>query len=132
MQPIVSYRAFQADDLEVLRQIMVDAFDGVSIDHGIEQVHGLINERDWQWRKGRHLDEDISRDPEGVIVAECDGSVIGFISTSLDPDAGIGHIAVFRRPADDYEQAGRDPGCERWRLPDDSKTMAEHAAWDLR
>ena len=71
---------------------MVDAFDGVSIDQGIERLYGEVNGRDWQWRKGRHLDEDVRRDAEGIIVAELDGVVLGFISTWMDREAGIGHI----------------------------------------
>lgn len=89
---VVVFRPYRPDDLETLRQIMVEAFAGVSIDHGIERVFGPINGHDWQWRKGRHLDEDLRRDPAGVIVAEQEGLVIGFISTWMDPEAGIGHI----------------------------------------
>lgn len=88
----VSYRTFRHEDLVRLREIMLDAFDGVSIDQGIEQVHGEINGHDWRWRKSRHLDEDLRRDPEGVIVAESGGQPIGFISTWMDHEAGIGHI----------------------------------------
>ena len=88
----VTYRPYHPNDLERLRQIMVDAFEGVSIDHGIERLYGPINGHDWQWRKGRHLDEDATRDPAGIIVAEQDGEVLGFISTWMDHEAGIGHI----------------------------------------
>lgn len=88
----VTFRSFQPDDLSELRQIMVAAFDGVSIDQGIERRFGEINGHDWQWRKGRHLDEDVRRDSEGIIVAELDGRILGFISTWMDHGAGIGNI----------------------------------------
>ena len=71
---------------------MVDAFDGVSIDQGIERVHGPINGRDWRWRKGRHLDEDIARDAGGLIVAEA-------VMMALAPVTGRG-------PAHDLVYAG--------------------------
>lgn len=88
----VSFRQFCADDLSRLKEIMVEAFDGVSIDQGIEQVFGEVAGHDWKWRKARHLDQDVERDARGIIVAEQDDRIIGFISTWMDMDAGIGHI----------------------------------------
>jgi ribosomal protein S18 acetylase RimI-like enzyme len=86
-------RAFRPSDLPRLREMTAEAFDGVSIDQGIEQAFGAINGRDWQWRKMRHVDDDVARDDAGLFVAEADaGKIIGFISTWCDTDAGIGHI----------------------------------------
>jgi ribosomal protein S18 acetylase RimI-like enzyme len=85
-------RNYRPEDLPVLTAIMVDAFEGVSIDQGIENVFGPINGRDWKWRKARHLAEDARRDPLGIFVAECDGKVVGFVSTWMDRESGIGHI----------------------------------------
>ncbi|HUG90974.1 MAG TPA: GNAT family N-acetyltransferase [Planctomycetaceae bacterium] len=85
-------RAFRPDDLPALKQITVEAFDGVSIDQGIEQVFGPINGHDWRWRKSRHLDEDAAREPDGIFVAEDDGRIVGCITTWHDAEAGIGHI----------------------------------------
>ena len=88
----LTIRPYRSDDLDLLRKIMVDAFDGISIDQGMEAEFGLINGRDWKWRKGRHLDADVERDPEGIFVAEVEGEVVGFVSTWQDARAGIGHI----------------------------------------
>lgn len=86
-------RTYHPDDLPTLRALTAAAFDGVSIDQGIEHAFGPINGRDWRWRKMRHVDEDAQRDPAGIFIAEDDaGSVIGFISTWCDLEAGIGHI----------------------------------------
>jgi len=52
-------RPFQQSDLPTLKMITVEAFDGVSIDQGIERVHGIIAGHDWKWRKARHLDDDL-------------------------------------------------------------------------
>jgi len=71
---------------------MVDAFDGVSIDQGMEAGFGEIAGHDWRWRKGRHFDDDVRRDPEGIIVAVIGDQPVGFISTWIDREAGIGHI----------------------------------------
>jgi len=88
----VSFRPYRPDDFDALKAIMVNAFEGVSIDQGIEALYGPINGRDWKWRKGRHFDADVERDAAGIVVAEQDGRVLGFVSSWIDHDAGIGHI----------------------------------------
>jgi ribosomal protein S18 acetylase RimI-like enzyme len=85
-------RPFQPGDLDAIKQITVEAFAGVSIDHGIELAFGLINGRDWRWRKARHLDDDLRRNAGGIFVAVDEGAVVGFVTTWQDPEGGIGHI----------------------------------------
>jgi len=88
----VTFRPYRPDDLPTLKAIMVEAFDGVSIDQGIEQEFGPINGHDWKWRKARHLDQDATRDPEGIIVAEQAGRIVGFVSCWIDREGGMGHV----------------------------------------
>ncbi|MBI1313284.1 GNAT family N-acetyltransferase [bacterium] len=88
----VTFRSFQPADYEQLKRIMVDAFDGVSIDQGIEAEYGVVAGHDWRWRKGRHFDDDVRRDADGIIVAVIDAQPVGFISTWIDHEAGFGHI----------------------------------------
>lgn len=85
-------RPFRPEDLPTLKQITADAFDGVSIDQGIEREFGLIHGHGWKWRKARHLDVDAQREPEGIFVAEVDGRIVGCLTTWQDHEAGIGHI----------------------------------------
>jgi ribosomal protein S18 acetylase RimI-like enzyme len=85
-------RQYQPSDLDSLKRLTIDGFTGVSIDHGIEQQFGSINGHDWQWRKARHIDEDVKRDPAGIFVAEDDGQIVGYVTTWRDAAAGIGHI----------------------------------------
>ena len=85
-------RPYQPDDLPTLKRITVAAFDGVSIDQGMQKLFGTIEGHDWQWRKARQLDDDVARDPSGIFVAEIDGRIIGCITTWQDREAGIGHI----------------------------------------
>ena len=85
-------RPFRADDLPTLKRITVEAFSGVSIDEGVERLYGAIHGHDWQWRKARHLDDDVVRDASGIFVAEVDGRVVGCITTWQDREAGIGHV----------------------------------------
>ncbi|MDB5388702.1 MAG: GCN5-related N-acetyltransferase [Planctomycetaceae bacterium] len=85
-------RPYRPDDLPMLKEIMVEAFDGVSIDQSIEHVFGIVNGHDWKWRKARHLDDDVRRDSAGIFVAEHQARVIGFISSWMDHETGIGQI----------------------------------------
>jgi ribosomal protein S18 acetylase RimI-like enzyme len=85
-------RLYRESDLPRLREITVEAFDGVSIDQNAEKQFGLINGHDWGWRKARHVDEDAQRDPQGVFVAAEGDEILGYISTWMDHEAGIGHI----------------------------------------
>ena len=85
-------RPFQPSDLPRLKEITVEAFDGVSIDQAMENTFGLINGQHWQWRKGRHLDDDVARDPESIFVAEEEGHILGCITAWMDREAGVGHI----------------------------------------
>ncbi len=88
----IIFRGMRPDDLPTLTAIMVEAFEGVSIDQGIEEVFGVIHGHDWKWRKARHLQDDLRRDPDGILVAECADRVVGFVSSWMDLEAGIGHI----------------------------------------
>ena len=85
-------RPYRPEDLPALKAITVEAFDGVSIDQGIEREYGPVNGHDWRWRKARHLDEDAAREPAGIFVAEHEGQIVGYITTWQDRAAGIGHI----------------------------------------
>ena len=93
-------RPYQPDDLPTLKRITVAAFDGVSIDQGMQKLFGTIEGHDWQWRKARQLDDDVARDPSGIFVAEIDGRIVGCITTWQDREAGIGHIPNLAIEAD--------------------------------
>lgn len=85
-------RPYEPADLEEMRRITVEGFQGVSIDHGIEQAFGPIHGHDWRWRKARHIDFDVARDPAGCFVAEDAGQIVGYVTTWQDSEAGLGHI----------------------------------------
>ena len=53
-------RPYRPADLPALKHITAVCFPGVSIDHNIEQRFGLIGGRDWQFRKLRHIDDDVA------------------------------------------------------------------------
>lgn len=87
-------RCYRPADLPLLQAMTAAAFDGVSIDQGLEREFGIVAGHDWQWRKMRHIADDADRNAEGVLVMEADdGRIVGFISTWCDREAGIGYIA---------------------------------------
>src|SRR4051812_14487992 len=52
-------RTYRPDDLESLRRMTVEAFDGVSIAQNMERRYGLIHEHDWRWHMARQIDADV-------------------------------------------------------------------------
>lgn len=93
-------RPFELDDLSRLQEITIAAFEGVSIDHRIEQAFGAFHDHDWRWRKGQAILADWEREPTGIFVAEVDGKVVGGITTWHDPEAGVGYIPNLAVDAD--------------------------------
>lgn len=92
MNPAFTIRNYRPEDLEAIKQMTLDSFAGVTLEQNIEQSLGILNERDWRWRKARHIDEDVAANPAGVFVAEAGGRVVGYITTVIDRDAGKGRI----------------------------------------
>jgi ribosomal protein S18 acetylase RimI-like enzyme len=85
-------RLYQSGDLDELKRMTVEGFEGIAIDQNVERALGIVGGHDWRWRKARHVDEDVEANPGGVFVAEEDGRVLGYISTRIDRDAGRGRI----------------------------------------
>jgi ribosomal protein S18 acetylase RimI-like enzyme len=90
MNPTI--RPFQPSDLEMLKRITAEAFSGASIDQLVEQHLGILHGHGWQWRKLRHIDEDAAANPGGIFVAESEGVILGYITTTVDRAAGKGRI----------------------------------------
>lgn len=88
-------RKYQESDREAIREITAICFEGVSIEHSIEQLYGPIAGKDWRWRKKRHADADIAANADGIFVAEENGEVVGYISTRVDPETKVGGIPNF-------------------------------------
>lgn len=89
----VTLRSYRPDELPRLKEITVEAFDGVSIDQAIEAEFGILGEHDWRWRKARHLDVDLTRDGIEILVAEVEGQVAGFVTWWHDRPAALGHVS---------------------------------------
>jgi ribosomal protein S18 acetylase RimI-like enzyme len=88
----ISIRLYRPEDLGALKRLTVSSFGPVCIDKNIEATFGLINGHDWAWRKARHIDVDVAREPEGIFVAESADAVVGYITTWSDSEASVGNI----------------------------------------
>src|SRR6266568_5493922 len=87
-----SLRLYRPDDLEAIKRLTIESFAGVTIEENLEAALGILNGRDWRWRKARHLDEDAAPNAPGIFVAEADNQVVGYITTRIDRAAGKGRI----------------------------------------
>ena len=85
-------RLWQSSDLDELRRITIEGFEGIAIDQNVEQKFGVLAGHDWRDRKGRHVNEDVAANPDGVFVAELEGQVVGYVSTRLDRESKKGRI----------------------------------------
>jgi len=94
MSDDIAIRRYKPSDREVIKQITIEGFQGVSIDQNIERRFGTVAGRDWRYRKARQIDEDIDAPNGVVLVAEHlpSGEAVGYITTRLNRDTGIGWI----------------------------------------
>jgi ribosomal protein S18 acetylase RimI-like enzyme len=87
-------RPYQESDRADLVALTVRAFQGVSIDHNLDCRLGQIAARDWRWRKGRDLEEDIDT-PGGELAVAVEvesGVAVGYVTMAIDRDTRIGWI----------------------------------------
>ena len=85
-------RLFKPTDLEAVKALTLQSFEGVTLEQNVEGALGVLNSQDWRWRKSRHIDHDVASNPGGLFVAEQEGRIVGYITTELDRDAGKGRI----------------------------------------
>jgi ribosomal protein S18 acetylase RimI-like enzyme len=88
----MTIRPFISTDLETLRRITTEGFDGTAIDQSVERELGIVGGRDWRWRKAHQINADCATNPAGVFVAEEDGRILGYITTLIDREASKGRI----------------------------------------
>ena len=88
----IHIRTYRPSDLETLKRITVEAFDGIALDQMVDDAIGSVPGADWRTRKARHLDDDVAANAEGIFVAENEGTILGYITTVLDRPIGKGRI----------------------------------------
>ncbi|HRI15003.1 MAG TPA: GNAT family N-acetyltransferase [Verrucomicrobiota bacterium] len=98
--PNVMIRLYQPDDLEAIKRLTVEAFDGVTLEQNVEDALGILRGHDWRWRKAQHLDHDLAANPTGTFVAETHGHIVGYITTRVELEFGRGRIPNLAVAAD--------------------------------
>lgn len=90
----VTFRPATPADRAELAALTAQAFEGVSIDHGIEQALGPVPDAlTWEERKARHLHDDLDAGDGALIVAVGEsGNILGYVSLRFDRAARIGRI----------------------------------------
>ena len=88
----VVIRAFREQDRQALKDLTIASFGGASIDKNIEDRFGLLGGTDWRVRKAGHIDDDIAANAEGVLVAEYEGRIIGYITITINRESRLGRI----------------------------------------
>jgi ribosomal protein S18 acetylase RimI-like enzyme len=88
----LSIRLFQATDLPVLKRLTIEGFVGVGVDYLIEQRWPGESLLDWGERKWRGTERDLTSHPDWCFVAERNGEVVGYITTTLSEATRQGHV----------------------------------------
>jgi ribosomal protein S18 acetylase RimI-like enzyme len=90
----ISIRPYQKSDRAAVVALTVAAFEGVSIDHNLDQRLGAVAGKDWRWRKGRDIERDLALPTTELAVAEESDSsaLVGYVTMDIDPDTRIGWI----------------------------------------
>jgi ribosomal protein S18 acetylase RimI-like enzyme len=87
-------RPYRPSDRRAVVDLTVSAFQGVSIDHGLDVQLGPVARRDWRWRKGRDIGLDIDMLGSELAVAEDEatGALVGYVTMYFDQESRIGWI----------------------------------------
>jgi ribosomal protein S18 acetylase RimI-like enzyme len=90
----VRVRPYQEADRAAVVALTISAFEGVSIDHNLDQRLGPAAGRDWRWRKGRDVERDLAMPTTELAVAEdCESeALVGYVTMDIDPETRIGWI----------------------------------------
>jgi len=88
-----SIRVYEESDLGRLQEITAATFGPVSIDANMERLFGPFGSGDWRARKVAAIADDCRIQPDGVFVSvDSAGSIVGYVTTRLSRDSGIGWI----------------------------------------
>ncbi|MEI6502429.1 MAG: GNAT family N-acetyltransferase [Armatimonadota bacterium] len=85
-------RPCRPEDLPAISALTVRAFAQVSIDAHLERQYGLLRATSWGERKCQAILGEIAANPDGCFSALLGDRVVGYITTSVDEQAGIGRI----------------------------------------
>lgn len=85
-------RPFREEDLPALARVTEEVFGPSSIDYHVQSMFGVVKGLDWSRRKVRDIEKDVRTNPDGVFVWEDAGEVLGYVTTTIDREGGMGRI----------------------------------------
>ena len=87
-------RPYRETDRKAVVELTVASFPGVSIDHNLDDRLGPVAGRDWRWRKGRDIEQDIDTPGSKLAVAvdQESGATVGYVTMAFDAETRIGWI----------------------------------------
>jgi ribosomal protein S18 acetylase RimI-like enzyme len=85
-------RPYQISDRERVKDLTIEGFAGVAIEHLIEQHWPGAAASSWGERKFLDVDADLSAHPDTCFVAELDGGIVGYITTVITDAKRQGQI----------------------------------------
>ena len=85
-------RTFKPPDEDRVRELTIESFHGVSIDHNFDRISGWDRSPDWRERKWVSTRQVIASFPDDSFVAELEGRVVGYIACALSEASSIGRI----------------------------------------
>lgn len=83
--------AYRPEHLPRILELTAEGFQGVSIDHLVEQRFGFI-EPGWQERKLTDVRSAAAREPEGIFVALEEDEVVGYITVTISREKSMGRM----------------------------------------
>ncbi|MEF8787690.1 MAG: GNAT family N-acetyltransferase [Planctomycetota bacterium] len=89
----VTIRPYRKKDRSDVLDIAEESFEGVCLEHVMEQDFGCIGGASWRERKKKGIDYDLKRRSRDALVADIGGHVVGFVCTRLYHKRSIGHVA---------------------------------------
>ena len=82
----------QPEHIPGIRVVTDDVFRPFAIVAMIQDKYGCPTNRDWLDLKMDQLEADLKADPDGFLVALCDGEVAGYVTSVADKLSGCGRI----------------------------------------
>jgi ribosomal protein S18 acetylase RimI-like enzyme len=86
-------RPYQVTDRARIRRLTVEGFDGISIEQLIDHRFPVAARMDWAERKSQQVLDEVDSHPEGCFVAESEGEVIGYVTTTVAEARLQGRVA---------------------------------------
>lgn len=91
--PSCLIRRYRKADRPRIVQLTVDGFDGISIEQLIDRRWPITIPTGWAEIKSRQVLSEVDFHPEGCYVAEANGKVVGYLTTTVTVARRQGRIA---------------------------------------